>query len=87
MQLTQEQSKYYDDLDEMFATRGWRIMMEDAKAQIYQNQADALEQPNWDSVNVLRGKALQLAELVNMEEITALQRQIIEDEDDDDADL
>ena len=84
MALTREQEEYYDALDEMFGTKGWKIMIEEATALIYQAQADALEQPNWDAVNVLRGKAMQLAEIVNFEETSRLQRQFLEEEDDAD---
>jgi hypothetical protein len=84
--ITQDQIDYYDALDEMFATQGWKLLIEEATAQIYQCQADALEQPSWDNVNVLRGKAMQLAELKNLEEVTRMQRTLLE-EDIDNADL
>lgn len=86
MALTPEQEEYYENLDDMFATRGWKMFVEEATALIYQFQADALEQPTWEAVNVLRGKAMQLAEIVNFEETSRMQRAILE-EDDDDADL
>lgn len=82
MALTREQFEYYEALEEMFATKGWRKLVEDAKAQIYQYQADALDAPSWDVVNVLRGKGLQLAELVNLEEVSRLQRQLLEEDED-----
>lgn len=84
MALTQEQAQYYDALDEMFSTRGWKLFVEEATALIYQKQADALEQPSWDKVNELRGQALQLAEVVNFEETSRMQRALLEE---DDADL
>jgi len=86
MALTQEQIDYYDAMEEMFATAGYKLLIEDAKAQVYQYQADALEQPSWDHVNVMRGKALTLAELVNFEDTTLMQRALLE-EDDEDADV
>lgn len=86
MVLTQEQLEYYDDLEEMFATQGWKRVMQDAEAQIYQCQADALEQPNWDAVNVLRGRAQQLHELTLLEAVTQMQKEVLE-EDNDDADV
>lgn len=85
--MTPEQQKYYDDLDELFSTRGWKVLIEDATAQIYQYQSDALEQPSWEHVNVLRGKAMQLAELVNFEDTTQMQKALLESEDEDDADV
>jgi hypothetical protein len=83
MALTREQKEYYDALDEMFDTKGWRLFVEEATALIYQAQADALEQPSWDLVNVLRGKAQTLAEIVNFEETSTMQRAFLEEEDDD----
>lgn len=87
MALTPEQEEYYDSMEELFATKGWRLLVEDAKAQIYQYQADALEQPTWDHVNMLRGKGMQLAELVNFEDTTLMQKALLETEDEDIADL
>lgn len=86
MALTPEQEEYYNALDEMFATKGWKTLVEEATAMIYQAQADALEQPSWDHVNVLRGKAMQLAEIVNFEETSRMQKALLE-EDEDDADV
>ena len=86
MALTTAQKDYYEAMDGMFSTPGYKLMIEDATAQIYQNQADALEAPNWDSVNILRGKSQALAELVNLEDTTDIQKASLE-EDDDDADL
>lgn len=83
MALTPEQIEYYDSMEELFSTKGWKILVEDARAQIYQYQADALEAPNWDTVNVLRGKGLQLAELANLEEVTVLQKQFLLQESED----
>lgn len=83
MALTPEQQDYYDAMDEMFATRGWKMFVEEAKALIYQAQADALEQGSWDAVNILRGKAIQLAEITNFEETCVMQKGLLEEEDAD----
>lgn len=83
MALTPEQIEYYDSLDEMFDTKGWRLLIEEATAQVYNLQADALEQPSWDHVNVLRGKAMTLSELINFEEVSRHQRILLEAEDAD----
>ena len=48
-------------------TLGWRYIVEDAMQSIKDRQAGALEAPDWDTVNVLRGEALQLAYLTNLE--------------------
>lgn len=87
MALTQEQKDYYDDLEDTFATAGWKRLMTDCEAQIYQNQADALEQPNWDAVNILRGRSQQLNEFTLLEGISTMQRAALEVEDEDDADV
>lgn len=84
MALTKEQVDYYDAMEGMFATPGYKIMIKDATAQIYQHQADALELASWDFVNVLRGKSQALAELVNLEETTNLQKASLEEPDDAD---
>ena len=86
MAISHEQEEYYDALEEMFSTKGWKSFVEEAKALVYQCQADALEQPSWDAVNVMRGRALQLAEIVNFEDVSSMQRTILS-EDDDDADI
>lgn len=86
MALTPEQEYYFDQLEDLFAMPGFKLLVEEAKAQIYEYQAMALEQPNWDAVNELRGRAKQLAEFTNLEEVTAIQKSQLE-EGDDDADL
>ena len=84
MALTKAQTDYYDAMEGMFATSGYKIMIEDATAQIYQNQADALEVQTWDLVNILRGKSQALAELVNLENTTTIQKASLEEPDDAD---
>lgn len=85
----EEGIRYFEQLDEMFATQGWRNLVEEAKAQIYQYQADALEVANWDRLNEIRGEVLQLARLTNLEEVTAaMKQQFLEDiADEDSADV
>jgi len=73
--LTPDEQKYYDDLDEMFATEGWKNLIEDCTKEIYQLQADALEAGSWDEVCRLRGRAEQLAYLVNLEAVTETMKQ------------
>ena len=86
MAITHEQEQYYDALDEVFALPGWKKIIEEAKAQIYQNQSDALECADWAAVCELRGKSLSLVDLINLEAVSLMQRQQLE-EPDDDADL
>lgn len=66
--------KYFEDLEEMFATQGWRNLVEEARSQLYQYQSDALEQTTWDKVCELRGQVMQLARLINLEEVTAFMK-------------
>lgn len=82
MALTPEQKKYYDDLGEMMATAGWKSLIEEAKNEIYQLQADALDVDVWEKVCWLRGKAEQLAYLINLEAISDAQRALLEEEED-----
>jgi hypothetical protein len=84
--------EYFEKLEEMFGTEGWRLVIEEAKAQVYQYQADVLEAKTWDEVCELRGHVTQLSRLINLESGTALlkqqaESQVLIDESDDDADL
>ena len=82
--------RYFEQLEEMFATQGWRNLVEEAKGQVYQYQADALEAPNWERLCEIRGEVLQLSRIANLEEVTALLKaQYIADarDADDNADL
>ena len=79
--LNQEQKDYYDELDEMFSTKGWKRVIEEAKATIYQNQADALECKSWDAVCELRGKSLSLVDVINLEAVSMAQKQMLEEPD------
>jgi hypothetical protein len=87
--LTNTQRDYYDALDTMFATKGWKLVVDEATAQIYQNQADALEAADWDGVCVLRGQSISLNELIKLETISRAQRASLEESysGDEDADL
>jgi hypothetical protein len=84
--------EYFEKLEEMFGTEGWRLVIEEAKAQVYQYQADVLEAKTWDEVCELRGHVTQLSRLINLESVTDLlkqqaESQVLIDESDDDADL
>ena len=83
MALTKEERQYFDSLEKMFDSDGWRQIVSDAQVQIYQLQADALDTrvcPTWDHVNVAKGRALQLNELVLMEDMVRTMRAQKEDE-------
>lgn len=70
-----DESKFWDDLDEMFMTDGWRGLVEELRAEVYQTQADALEANTWERVNQLKGRAQAYAYLANLQDIVKMQRQ------------
>lgn len=81
VQLPAEIAKYYEDLEEMFATDGWKAMVEEAVKEIYQLQADALDfkpvpgvSMDW-RLGVLQGKAEQLNYIARLQEISRNQKQ------------
>lgn len=89
MALTPEQSKYYDNMDEMFGTVGWRTLMEEMAREIYQLQADALDIKPIPGVSTdfllgkLQGKAEQLAYMLRLEEVSDAQKAALENDDGD----
>jgi len=66
-----------EQYEEMFALSGWKRLVADAEKRIYQMQADALEAPNWDTINRLRGRAETLAEICQMEEMVEMHKRSI----------
>lgn len=80
--LTDDDIRYFDDLDDMFGSRGWKHLTDEARKQIYQFQADALEAKSYEVVCYLRGQAEQLARLINLPDATANLRSQHELEDD-----
>lgn len=86
-----EALEYFEKLEETFATPGWKQLIDEARSQLYQYQADVLEVDSWDRVCELRGQVIQLSRLINLEEVTVLMRQQAEDslleEASEDADL
>jgi len=74
MGLTPEQQKFFDELEEVFSTQGWKSLVKEAEQTIYYLQAEALEAGSFEEVCVKRGRAQQLAEFVNMEDNVALQK-------------
>jgi hypothetical protein len=67
--MTPEQSKYFDDLDSVFGTVGWKVLLAELEQEIYEIQADALDAKDWDSVCRLRGRAEAWAYLRNLEAV------------------
>jgi hypothetical protein len=72
--------RYYDELDEMFGTRGWKNLVAEAKSQLAEWKEIMPTLRSWDQVNELRGQMLQLARIINLEEVTDLMRQQAADE-------
>lgn len=72
--LTPDDIQYFDDLENMFGTAGWRHLIDEARKQIYQFQAEALEAKNFETVAYLRGQAEQLARLINLQDTTTSMR-------------
>lgn len=73
--LSPEDNEYFDDLEAVFGMRGWKRIVEEAKSEIYQLQAEALEAQSWDKVCELRGRAITAFRIVNLEDITAMAKQ------------
>ena len=87
-----EQIRYYEELEEMFATPGWRNLVKEASDQLTEWKELMPQLRSWDQVNELRGQMLQLARLLNLEEVTAMMKRQAEEElvdvtDTADADL
>jgi len=76
--LSPELNAYFDMLDETFGTPGWSLLTDEAKRHIYKLQADALEAKTWDEVLIMRGRALQLDDLVNMRDAAQIARKAAE---------
>ena len=83
MALTPEQEQYYDALEDVFALPGWKLIVEEALKEIYNIQASMLEVPSWDRVCELRGEASRLAEFTRLEEVTRMQKAMLEEDDAD----
>jgi hypothetical protein len=76
----QQQLQYIETLENTFATPGWKLLVQEAKNQIYQYQLSVFDAKNWDEVNLLKGNVEQLSRFVNLEEMIALMRKGVEDQ-------
>ena len=74
MALAAERVKYYDDMSEMFATTGWKDLIDEMTKEVYEKQADALQVGTWEEVCEMRGHAKAYAILINLKEMTAMQK-------------
>lgn len=72
--MTNDESKYYSDMEDLFATPGWKTVIEEIKQEIYELQAQALEAATWEAVCEYRGKAEALAYFVNLADVIDMQK-------------
>jgi hypothetical protein len=80
--MTSEEEAYFNMMEDLFSHPGWKHLMDEARARIYQLQADSLDlYSNWDEVCEARGRARELAELVRLQEIMETIRHQKEDAD------
>lgn len=77
--LTDEQRTYFDELEFMFGTAGWKHLTDEARRTIYQFQCDALEKAkSFEDVMFYRGQAEQLCRLLDLPDTTASLRSQLE---------
>lgn len=68
--MTPEEQAYFRMMEDLFAMPGWKKLTEEMKSEIYTLQSNALDlYKSWDEVNVARGRAQQLNELVMLPDI------------------
>lgn len=84
MALTPELEIYYDNLDEMFGTMGWRQLLEDASDEIRALQESALNAASYEEVMYMRGQADVLTRLISLRDMSEAIR---EQQADPDVDL
>jgi hypothetical protein len=75
--MARERDLYLDTMEDLIGHPGWRLLEDEFKKQIYQFQADSIDInvcKSWDHVNVLRGAAQQLAELLALPDTLAVLR-------------
>lgn len=82
--MGKERDTYLDTMEDLVGHPGWRLLEDEFRKKIYQFQADALDihvAKSWDHVNVLRGAAEQLAELLRLPEMLKVMRELREASD------
>lgn len=67
--IEKEDAKYFDTMEDLFAHPGWKLLVEECLRMVYQLQADAIDGTTWEQVNVIRGRAQQLNEIIRMKEM------------------
>jgi hypothetical protein len=83
--MDQDALNYFNDLEDTFGTPGWRNLVDDAKREIYELQASALEVASYEEIMYMKGQAEVLNRIVNLREITATTKAQHEVVDEDDA--
>jgi len=71
------------ELEEMFATNGWRRLAADAEKAIEERSSRALGARSWEEVLFLQGEVAQLQIIVSLEAAVALQKSVLEEQDDE----
>lgn len=81
--------KYLDEMISLTANREWNTFIDDLKAEIYQNQANILENSqNWDQVVFAKGWNKCLAYIITLRDRVIVELdQIDEAEGDTNADV
>ena len=69
-QRTQAEIERYEAILETCRTNGFWYIIEEAVRTVHEIHSMALAAPTWEVVQQLRGRAEQLAELVNLEAVT-----------------
>ncbi|MDJ0764844.1 MAG: hypothetical protein QNJ97_17820 [Myxococcota bacterium] len=70
VRLPDDVQREYDELQEMFATPGWKGLIDGFKREIYQLQAAGFEHArNWGDLREMRGQAKHMAYMIHLEEV------------------
>jgi len=79
--MDREQEKYYEDMQEMFNTAGWKALVQDSTARIELLKIELLEHgQTGEDLHRAKGMVSELVTLVRLEEITKLERKQAEEE-------
>lgn len=79
MALTIEQEQYYDQMDEMFATRGWEQLCDELRTHLEVLKNAALDSP--ENAPTLSGEAKMLVYLLRLENTLETQKRLYEEDD------
>lgn len=77
-ELTAEQRRYFDDYDEMFATNGWKQLLEEANVQLDNLRNECLVTP--EKAVALAGEGRMLTYLLNLEQTLDNQRRMLQED-------